>query len=392
MAGVPRIGDPLPQLPADAFADIGTCSDATPPSTAEPVAATQEAPAARQGYTDWASTASGKDVRALFAAAAPGCTAPQARALPPLNLWSTRGLGLADSIRAAIPGLSDGAIGAVANLEELLRSDLSPQAVDEKSQAVISQLGDLDAGERDRLLSALCEGGGVLLNNFVRVLHDADRWNRNPMMLRDLAAVLARSSPAVAAQVRAALHPTLQAHLDAGTAQLSGPANLDHLIGTPDYYRARYEDFKRRYPNLPAPDYYLGYGDKYARRFLEQTRPQLSPRGQRWLDQTFRLLQTRMEELRRRDPAAFDRLERDPDAFRQFAYQTHPDAYLQAGLSLLPVEDLKAIALTPDLEDLATRDGIEQMADAGQRTYLEWILRWGNMPFVPGLPHRPAGS
>jgi len=113
-------------------------------------------------------------------------------------------------------------------------------------------------------------------------------------------------------------------------------------------------------PGPEAPDYYLAYGEKYARRFSDETFKKLSPEGQHWLNNTFRLLQDRMEHLRQSQPVEFERLERDPDAFRRFAYETHSDAYLDAGLKDVDYEDLWHIVWTPDLADLATADGAKQ--------------------------------
>jgi hypothetical protein len=45
---------------------------------------------------------------------------------------------------------------------------------------------------------------------------------------------------------------------------------------------------------------------------------------------------------------AFAELERDGDAFRKFVYDTHPEAYFEAGVCDLPDGDLLKIAGTPD--------------------------------------------
>jgi len=150
------------------------------------------------------------------------------------------------------------------------------------------------------------------------------------------------------------------------------PADLQQSVGTVDYYRRRAEDFRSRHPGVEPPDYYMSYGDKYAHRFLDETFPKLSPDGQAWLMRTFENLQQRMEDLRQADPAAFDRLEQDPDAFRAFAYATHSDAYVEAGLADLSPSDLLAVARTPDFADLATLDGVSQMAETGVRVARTW--------------------
>lgn len=150
------------------------------------------------------------------------------------------------------------------------------------------------------------------------------------------------------------------------------PADLRSKVGTLDYYKARHEDFVRRNPGKTPPDYYLGYGDKYANRFLKETAPKMTKGGQEWLQRTFVALQNKIEDMRQKDPAAFARLEQDPEAFRKFAYGTHPDAYVESGLSKLPPSDLVKVALTPDVKDLLTKDGIAQMVETGLRVGKQW--------------------
>lgn len=81
--------------------------------------------------------------------------------------------------------------------------------------------------------------------------------------------------------------------------------------------------------------------------FTQEALAKLSPSGQAWVKETFVRLQRAIEELREQDPAAFDRLERDPDAFRDFAYARHSKAYLESGVSALSVQELADIASTP---------------------------------------------
>jgi hypothetical protein len=64
------------------------------------------------------------------------------------------------------------------------------------------------------------------------------------------------------------------------------------------------------------------------------------------------------------DPVGFAQLERDPEAFKKFAYDSHPDAYVNSGLYELPAQDLVKIGTTPDLKDLFTKDGLRQVAVA----------------------------
>jgi len=144
------------------------------------------------------------------------------------------------------------------------------------------------------------------------------------------------------------------------------PAELPGAVqtGTPDYYQQRHDDFVRRNPGMTPPSYYLDYGDKYAERFSKLGEGELTPKGLEWRDKTLVLLQEKMEALRVEDPEAFAQLERDDAAFTKFAYETHPSAYVEGGLYDLPVQDLLAIAKTPDLKDIMTPLGIAQTVDA----------------------------
>ncbi len=161
--------------------------------------------------------------------------------------------------------------------------------------------------------------------------------------------------------------------VNAPFAHCGEPADLTCMVGSVEYYRARHDDFVKRHPGLKPPPYYLEYGEKYALAFTRETFGKLSPKGQQWLQRTFVDLQTRIEHLRITDPTAFERLERDPAAFRRFAYDTHPPAYLQSGIADLPAEDLVFIAATPELSDLLTPDGIRQILETAEEVAKEWI-------------------
>ena len=131
--------------------------------------------------------------------------------------------------------------------------------------------------------------------------------------------------------------------------------------GTLNYYRQRAADFTARNPGTPPPPYYLDYGDKYVHAFSALTSEQLSPEGMKWRDKALTLLQQSIEKRRAEDPSGFARLERDPEAFKRFAYQTHVEAYLGAGLLKLPAQDLTTIMTTPELKDLLNAEGVEQI-------------------------------
>jgi len=177
----------------------------------------------------------------------------------------------------------------------------------------------------------------------------------------------ATERPARAAPGRAV--PVGDAGNAARVARLPGSIAPD---GSLDYYSDRHDDFVEREPGRPAPDYYLGYGDRYVRRFSQQVYPLLSPAGQAWLVEVRVGLQVAIEDERDRDPRAFAALEADGPAFRRFAFDTHPQAYWDAGLGGLPVADLLTIGLTPDSEDLLSFEGVMQVSDIAGRLAGAW--------------------
>ena len=136
------------------------------------------------------------------------------------------------------------------------------------------------------------------------------------------------------------------------------------VIGTPMYYIWRLENFKKRNPGVTPPTYYMEYGFKYAKRFNDETKPQLSLRGQEWLAETMTNLQLAME-LRLSEQDGSE-LELNDDEFTRFAYSTHAKAYLndkkgKTPLSALNTNDLFTIVLTPDLNDICTAEGMKQV-------------------------------
>jgi hypothetical protein len=165
-------------------------------------------------------------------------------------------------------------------------------------------------------------------------------------------------------------------------ARSTGPAALKNQpaeVRTPsqDYYRQRYDDFVRRNPGVTPPDYYLGYGQKYLERFSNLGPKDLSAEGLAWRDRTLKALQDAIEQKRAEDPVAFAQLERDPEAFKRFAYDSHADAYVNSGLLKLPVQDLVKIGTTPDLRDLLGKDGIRQVVDVIGRIRPDDLKRMG---------------
>ncbi len=176
---------------------------------------------------------------------------------------------------------------------------------------------------------------------------------------------------------------TARASGGAATGKASGaaaPRNQPAEVRTPsgDYYRQRYDDFVRRNPGTQPPDYYLNYGQKYLEKFSNLGPKDLSAEGLAWRDRTLKALQDAIETKRAEDPAAFAQLERDPEAFKKFAYDTHADAYVNSGLLKLPAQDLVKIGTTPELRDLLGRDGVRQIVDVVGRVGADDLKRIGS--------------
>ena len=78
-------------------------------------------------------------------------------------------------------------------------------------------------------------------------------------------------------------------------------------------------------------------------------------------------LQKAMEDQITRDPKGFAEMERDPEAFADWAYETHADAYIEGGLNNLSGGDLWSIANEPDIKDLANPSGVGQIIETGAK-------------------------
>lgn len=116
------------------------------------------------------------------------------------------------------------------------------------------------------------------------------------------------------------------------------------------------------------------YGYKYCIRFTKVLMPTLSEEGKTWLRLAKKLLQKYMEEgvvnltytsdknkefnnrYELSNPEKlkkfYTKIEERNDEFRDFAFATHPDAYLKAGLTSIPISDKIKVAMTPDFKEL----------------------------------------
>ena len=130
------------------------------------------------------------------------------------------------------------------------------------------------------------------------------------------------------------------------------PTPYSDVFGKPSYYRFRNDDFIRRNPGKQPPDYYLQFGEKYITRFMNETSPNLTPQGQKFLNLVAIALQKKIEDKLSSDPQGFAELEQGSSAFRKFAYRTHPDAYCESGWGRLPKSDRDKIVEAVDRRDL----------------------------------------
>ncbi len=136
------------------------------------------------------------------------------------------------------------------------------------------------------------------------------------------------------------------------------PTWIKDELGKTEYYEKRAKDFEERNPGKKAPDYYREYGDKYVKRF-DKLKPELSKKGQEWMERTKDLLQVKMESGLR--SGEWD--ESKPEELKDKAYDSHSEAYLEAGLADLPQEDIKKILTTVDRGDFFTWDALVESAE-----------------------------
>ncbi len=143
------------------------------------------------------------------------------------------------------------------------------------------------------------------------------------------------------------------------------------LLGSVDYYKWRYNDFIKQNPGKKAPSYYLNYGNKYIQRFTNETNKLLSKQGKQLLVNARKNLQVAIEDKLKADPTI--ELRNGGNDFKEFAFESHIDAYWNAGLYRLNTVDLVAIVLTPNFKDLMSKDGIEQATKMIDKLINYWL-------------------
>lgn len=139
------------------------------------------------------------------------------------------------------------------------------------------------------------------------------------------------------------------------------PADCSGEIGTPNYYLARYDDYKSRNNNIENPEiYYISYGYKYCERFESLRNTEGTSEALKdWIDKTTTLLQEKLEAQIKANPT----IESDLDNLMRMAFKTPPEAYIEGGLFQLNMTDKIKIITTIKFEDLVSRLGREQIAD-----------------------------
>lgn len=162
------------------------------------------------------------------------------------------------------------------------------------------------------------------------------------------------------------------------------------------YYQMRHEDYVRRHtcPECachPPPDYYLNYGLKYCNRYTRELYPDLSPQGQQWLLKAKCNLQQMMEEGLQNieEPAN----ELDSAAFLEFAFNTHPQAYLKAGLADLSLADFIKISCSPDWQQWTRPETWKQALEAGEGVAKEKLEDgWEALQELPDQLREPVNE
>jgi hypothetical protein len=134
------------------------------------------------------------------------------------------------------------------------------------------------------------------------------------------------------------------------------------------------------------PSYYLSYGYYYCSNYGAYLKPALSDAGKGWLATARKKLQENMEDglhlnmiqdgiqmaSKTKGNGSFSmpkvkryQLELEEKTFKDFAFNTHPLAYLDAGLAALPVPDLRKIAGQPSIQEWGDRGTWSQAIDSG---------------------------
>ncbi|MCA9673731.1 MAG: hypothetical protein H6709_00160 [Kofleriaceae bacterium] len=114
--------------------------------------------------------------------------------------------------------------------------------------------------------------------------------------------------------------------------------------------------------------YLLGYGTRYAQRFYRDTRPRMTARGQRWIDDVLVCLQHDLRD-------AIDATTSCDDIW-QTAFDSHPACYVDAGFCTLSIWDIAQVVRTIDVRDWVSADAARQVVTTAARCgagYAWWM-------------------
>jgi hypothetical protein len=157
---------------------------------------------------------------------------------------------------------------------------------------------------------------------------------------------------------------------------------------------SRHSNFMMRHIGCghKPPSYYISYGYYYCSHYGAELFPDLSPAGQDWLRNARWWLQKNMErglaqnmqgnQISMRghlqDSGSFSidvlqfQLELDDETFKDFAFKTHPLAYLDGGLAHLSPLDLLRITRQPRMQEWGSMGTYEQVAKSGWGAANTW--------------------
>eukprot|EP00122_Pirum_gemmata_P004933 Pgem_evm1s4495 len=115
-----------------------------------------------------------------------------------------------------------------------------------------------------------------------------------------------------------------------------------------------YQCVSERHP-CGSNGYAEGYGGKYCKRFQE-LKPNLSTKGQRWVELTTQCLQSEFSAFYEGDNS------KSCDVLSKKAFDSHPKCYTQTGANVcdLPFLDIWKVGNTPDKLDLVKWSGMKQ--------------------------------
>ncbi|WP_175941204.1 hypothetical protein [Burkholderia pyrrocinia] len=157
--------------------------------------------------------------------------------------------------------------------------------------------------------------------------------------------------------------------------------------GSSDSDWSRHGNFMMRHIGCghKPPDYYISYGYYYCSDYGANLLPRLSAQGKAWLNKARKLLQANMEDglnqnmmgntIQMASPTPGNggvdmtwpqfELEMNNEKFKEFAFKTHPMAYLDGGLADLPVTDLVKIGMRPNIQEWGEGKTWGQAFDSG---------------------------